>query len=44
VIERFELTGDTMQELKTNQANGIYIITIQTAKARVSRKAFIKRN
>ena len=42
LLGEFELNGNSSQEFGMLQASGIYIITIQTQKAILSRKVFVK--
>jgi len=42
VLDRVELDGNYFQEFTIQQVSGIYIISIQTEKAQVSRKTFVK--
>jgi hypothetical protein len=42
VVSRFNLDGNNTQDFNLNQPSGIYIISIQTQRALVSKKIFIQ--
>ncbi len=42
VLGMYEMNGNSRQEFSINQATGIYIINIQTEKAAISRKVFLR--
>ena len=42
VLGMYEMNGNDRQEFSINQATGIYIINIQTEKAAISRKVFLR--